>query len=190
MHSWFWKNPCIHLEPCKDARHCLDKAITLIKCHVENIENRPDLAKPLPRLALAPFHGEVMKQQVWTARSTWVDKPRKSAVTLRACEAPVNYYLFNYFPQKQSGHTVLTFHDSFVQPLNACLWKWPTTLCLQNKQARKSPRSSLPTITEALQHGEQSESPFTREKAWPSRDTKPQILMTCFIRTSRVCTKD
>lgn len=72
-------------------------------------------------------------------------------------------YLF-IFSQKQPGHTVLTFHDSFVQPLNACLWKWPTTLRLQNKQARKSPRSSLPTITESLEHSERSESQFTRGK--------------------------
>lgn len=67
IHAFMIKTHAFHLEPHKSAIHCSDTAITFItKCHVEKKILKTNLisAKPLPRLALAPFHGEVMKQQV------------------------------------------------------------------------------------------------------------------------------
>lgn len=66
------KNPCIHDKtPCIPFR-ATQKRNTLLRYsnHVHHQMScgkkilKTNLAKPLPRLALAPFHGEVMKQQV------------------------------------------------------------------------------------------------------------------------------
>lgn len=141
-------------------------------------------AKPLPRLALAPFHGEVMKQQVWTARSTWVDKPPRSAAMPWTREASANY-----LSQKQPSRTVLTFHDSCVQPLNALLVK-----VANNSPPTKQAGEEIPVLSLSYYNWSNSltgeKSPFTRDNGCPSRDTNPKIWMTCFIRSSRVCTKD
>lgn len=115
------------------------------ECPEKNVATNLISLTPLPRLALAPFHNEVMKQQVWTARSAWVDKPARSAAIQWARAARIKCW-----SQKQPSYTVVTFRDSCLQPLNACLWKWQTTPRLQKQASEEIPVLSLHTINVAI----------------------------------------
>lgn len=158
------------------------------ECPEKNVATNLISLTPLPRLALAPFHNEVMKQQVWTARSAWVDKPPRSAAIQWARAARIKCR-----SQKQPSYTVVTFRDSCLQPLNACLWKWQTTPRLQKTSKRGNPRAQ-PSYYKC---GNRAISPVGREITVHAQNTppvalhqKPQMWMTCFIHGSWVCTKD
>lgn len=101
--------------------------------------NQPDLAlvhRCLGLLSL-PFHNEVMKQQVWTARSAWVDKPTEKRRDYSGHETPG----INCWSQKQPSYTVLTFRDSCLQPLSALLVKVANNSPPTKTSKRGNPRA-------------------------------------------------
>lgn len=147
------KPHAFHLEPHKSAIHCSDTAITFItKCHVGKKYWKPTWSRLNRCLGLLSL---LSTARWWSSRFERQEAHeltnRQEALRCRGHAKPwqTNCHKSNLAAQFWHSTTLVS---NLSTP---CLWKWQTTLRLQNKQARKSPCSAFPTTTEALQHREQ-----------------------------------
>lgn len=118
-------------------------------------------------LLLLPFHSEVMKQQVWAARSAWVDKAPRCAAMQWPRHAKLSLIKSNVVD------TVLTFRDS-VSDLS-------TPACKSGKlPAYKTSRRGNPRAQPSYYHRITTESDSYNGKASLSLE---RLLAWCATTT-------